>query len=121
MSAVAPVPIRTEPTRFGLPSRTTFQRFNVVAKYYVDPAVVKQMGFIGNLTLKARYTWEQNHADTNWAINNFTPYSPSPADAGGAGDLTNGGRSIFLAYNNPNYTAQILAFSVDRTVVGTRP
>ena len=90
--------------------QNNFQRFNVMAKYYVDPSVVKQMGFVGNLTLKARYTWEQNKAD-NWAINDFTPYSPSAADAGG-GDITNGGRSLFLAYNNPNYTAQILALSV---------
>ena len=32
-------------------------------------------------------------------------------------DITNGGRSLFLAYNNPNYTAQILAFSVIAPVV----
>jgi MtrB/PioB family decaheme-associated outer membrane protein len=87
-----------------------FQRFNVVTKYYVDPGVVKQMGFVGNITLKARYTFEKN-SNTNWAIDNFTPYSPSAADAGGT-DITNGGRSLFLAYNNPNYTAQILALSV---------
>jgi MtrB/PioB family decaheme-associated outer membrane protein len=87
-----------------------FQRFNILAKYYVDPSVVKQMGFVGNITLKARYTFEKN-ANTNWATDNFTPYSPSPADAGGA-DITNGGRSLFLAYNNPNYTAQIVALSV---------
>ena len=87
-----------------------FQRFNVVTKYYVDPSVVKQMGFVGNITLKGRYTFEKN-ANTNWATDNFTPYSPSAADAGGT-DITNGGRSLFLAYNNPNYTAQILALSV---------
>jgi MtrB/PioB family decaheme-associated outer membrane protein len=87
-----------------------FQRFNFVAKYYVDPSVVKQMGFAGKITLKGRYTFEQNHSD-NWAINNFTPYSPSANDQTVI-DITNGGRSLFLAYNNPNYTAQILAFSV---------
>jgi Putative outer membrane beta-barrel porin, MtrB/PioB len=87
-----------------------FQRFNILAKYYVDPSVVKQMGFVGNITLKARYTFEKN-ANTNWATDTFTPYSPSAADAGGL-DITNGGRSLFLAYNNPNYTAQILALSV---------
>ena len=100
----------TGPTPSWPIEKNTFQRFNVVAKYYVDPSVVKQMGFVGNITLKGRYTWEQNHAD-NWAINTFTPYSPSAADAGGT-DISNGGRSLFLAYNNPNYTAQILAFSV---------
>jgi hypothetical protein len=98
------------PTPIWPTEQNKLQRFNVVAKYYVDPSVVKQMGFVGNITLKARYTWEQNKAD-NWAINDFTPYSPSAADAGG-GDITNGGRSLFLAYNNPNYTAQIVALSV---------
>ena len=88
----------------------TFQRFNFVTKYYVDPSVVKQMGFVGNVTLKGRYTFERNRSD-NWAINNFTPYSPSANDQTNI-DITNGGRSLFLAYNNPNYTAQILAFSV---------
>jgi hypothetical protein len=87
-----------------------FQRFNILAKYYVDPSVVKQMGFVGNITLKARYTFEKN-SNTNWATDNFTPYSPSAADAGGA-DISNGGRSLFLAYNNPNYTAQIVSLGL---------
>jgi MtrB/PioB family decaheme-associated outer membrane protein len=90
--------------------KNIFQRINIIALYYVDPTVVKQMGFIGNVTLKARYTWERNHSD-NWATDNFTPYSPSPNDIA-ASDITNGGRSLFLAYNNPNYTAQIFALSV---------
>jgi putative beta-barrel porin MtrB/PioB len=89
--------------------RNFFQRFNVMAIYYVDPAFVKQMGWIGQVSLRARYTFEQNR-NTNWATDNFTPYSPSAADAGG-NDITNGGRSLFLAYNNPNYTAQIVALS----------
>jgi MtrB/PioB family decaheme-associated outer membrane protein len=94
--------------------KNLFQRFNVQAIYYVDPAFVKQMGWIGQVTLRARYTFEQNR-NTNWATDNFTPYSPSAADACGSNpncDLTNGGRSLFLAYNNPNYTAQIVALSV---------
>jgi MtrB/PioB family decaheme-associated outer membrane protein len=87
-----------------------FQRFSLIMKYYVDPMVVKQMGWFGEVTLKARYTWERNQ-NSNWATDNFSPYSPSAADAGG-NDITNGGRSLFLAYNNPNYQAQILALSL---------
>jgi MtrB/PioB family decaheme-associated outer membrane protein len=86
-----------------------FQRFSLTAKYYFDPAVVKQSGF-GEVALKARYIWEQNK-NTNWATDNFSPYSPSAADAGGT-DISSGGRSLFLAYANPNYTAQILALSL---------
>ena len=81
-----------------------------LGSYYVDPAFVKQMGWIGQVSLRARYTFEQNR-NSNWATDNFTPYSPSAADAGGA-DISNGGRSLFLACNNPNYTAQIVALSV---------
>jgi MtrB/PioB family decaheme-associated outer membrane protein len=103
--------VATDPPVVWPTEKNNFQRFNVVAKYYVDPSVVKQMGFVGNVTLKLRYTWEHNNSD-NWAINNFTPYSPSTADAGGV-DITNGGRSLFLAYNNPNYTAQIIALGLN--------
>jgi MtrB/PioB family decaheme-associated outer membrane protein len=86
-----------------------FQRFSFLAKYYVDPTYVKQMGWFGDVTLKARYTWERNH-NSNWATDNFSPYSPSAADS--SGDTTNGGRSLFLAYDNPNYTAQILTLAI---------
>jgi hypothetical protein len=79
-------------------------------EYIGEIFVVKQMGWFGQVTVSAHYTWEQNH-NTNWATDNFSPYSPSAADAGG-NDISNGGRSLFLAYNNPNYTAQIIALSV---------
>jgi MtrB/PioB family decaheme-associated outer membrane protein len=95
----------------GFPDeRNRFQRFSFITKYYVDPGIVKQMGWFGTVTAKLRYTWERN-ANTNYATDNFSPYSPSAADAGG-NDITNGGRSLFLAYNNPNYTAQIIMASL---------
>jgi MtrB/PioB family decaheme-associated outer membrane protein len=81
-----------------------FQRATAMLIYYVDPSVVKQMGWVGDVTLKARYTWEQNR-NSNWATDSFAPYSPSAIDFGSAG------KSLFLAYNNPNYTAQIVAVS----------
>jgi MtrB/PioB family decaheme-associated outer membrane protein len=89
--------------------KNNFQRFNVIARYFIDPEIVRRMGWNGEVVTKLRYTWERNH-NTNWATDNFSPYSPSSADAGG--DTTNGGRSLFLAYNNPNYTAQIIAASL---------
>jgi MtrB/PioB family decaheme-associated outer membrane protein len=104
----------TDPPVVWPDEHNRFQRFNVMAIYYVDPTFVKQMGWFGEVTLRARYTFEQNR-NTNWATDNFSPYSPSAADAGGAAtgtDITNGGRSLFLAYNNPNYTAQIVALSL---------
>jgi hypothetical protein len=100
-----PAPTTTWPDEHNI-----FQRFNFIVKYYVDPSYVKQMGWFGNVTLQARYTWERNK-NSNWATDNFSPYSPTSADAGGL-DISSGGRSLFLAYDNPNYTAQIFALAV---------
>jgi MtrB/PioB family decaheme-associated outer membrane protein len=83
--------------------RNTFQRFSVLAKYYVDPDVVRRMGWSGQVVVKARYIFERNE-NTNWAIDTLTPYVPTEDQTT---DLTNGGRSLFLAAMNPNYTAHI--------------
>ena len=90
------------------PERNSFQRLSAVATYFVDPDVVRQMGWIGSVAFRLRYTYERNRTE-NWAIDNMTPYLPT---ADQTNDLTGGGRSIFLAYNNPNYTAQYIAASV---------
>jgi MtrB/PioB family decaheme-associated outer membrane protein len=90
------------------PERNSFQRLSAVASYYVDPDFVKQMGWVGSVIFRLRYTYERNHTE-NWAIDNITPYIPSPDQTT---DLTGGGRSLFLAAFNPNYTAQYVAASV---------
>jgi MtrB/PioB family decaheme-associated outer membrane protein len=89
------------------PEENRFQRFNVIGRYYVDPSVVRQMGWTGDVTVKLRYTWERNR-NSNWASDNMTPYVGSPDSV----ELTGGGRSFFLAAFNPNYTAQVVAASV---------
>jgi MtrB/PioB family decaheme-associated outer membrane protein len=86
--------------------RNTFDRFNVIGRYYVDPSIVRQMGWSGDVTIKVRYTYERNQ-NTNWATDNLTPYVPTPDTT----ELTGAGRSIFLAAYNPNYTAQLIALS----------
>jgi len=88
--------------------RNSFQRLSAVATYFVDPDVVRQMGWVGSVALRLRYTYERNRTE-NWAIDNITPYIPSPDQTT---DLTGGGRSLFLAAFNPNYTAQYVAASV---------
>jgi hypothetical protein len=65
-------------------------------------------GRVLRVTFKPRYTYERNRTE-NWAIDNLTPYIPTPDQSA---DLTGGGRSLFLAAFNPNYTAQIIAASV---------
>jgi hypothetical protein len=86
---------------------TTYQRYNVIGRYYVDPYLVSQMGWVGEVVIKGRYTWVRNHV-SNWAIDNLIPYVPTPDAPNG---LEGGGLSLFLAGNNPNYSAHILALS----------
>src|SRR5262249_11142664 len=85
---------------------TRLQRFNVIGRYIVDPDFVKSMGWWGEVALKVRYPLATNHV-SNWQIDNLTPYVPT----GDSNELTGGGRALFLAYNNPNYSAQIIAAS----------
>ena len=64
------------------------------------------MGWKGDVFVKARYTYESNKV-SNWAIDNMIPYIGTPD-----GQLEGGNRALFLAASNPNYRAQIVAFSV---------
>jgi MtrB/PioB family decaheme-associated outer membrane protein len=88
--------------------RNELQRFSVLGKYFVDEAVVRQLGFQGEVVAKLRYVFERNR-NSNWATDNMTPYVPT---ADQTADLTGGGRSLFLAAINPNYTAQFIAASL---------
>lgn len=88
--------------------RNEFQRFSVLGKYFVDPDIVRQLGWSGDVVAKLRYVYERND-NVNWATDNMTPYIPT---ADQTTDLTGGGRSIFLGATNPNYTAQFIAGSV---------
>jgi hypothetical protein len=92
--------------------RTNFLRFNAIGQYHVDPVFVRQMGWVGEVVIKTRYTYERNRVD-NWAINNLTPYVGTPDNSPAQDtELTGGSRSLFLAAFNPNYTAQVVALSV---------
>jgi MtrB/PioB family decaheme-associated outer membrane protein len=88
--------------------RNNFQRLSVLARYFVDPDVVQRMGWKGEVVVKARYLFLRNR-NTNWATDTMTPFIPT---ADQTTDLTGGGRSIFLAGINPNYTAHVLAMGV---------
>jgi hypothetical protein len=64
------------------------------------------MGWVGNVDIKGRYTWVGNSV-FNFAIDNLTSYVPTPDTL-----LEGGGRALFLAAANPNYSAQVVALSV---------
>ena len=85
---------------------TTYQRYNVIGRYYVDPDFVQQIGWVGDVTIKGRYTFVRNRV-SNYAIDDLTPYVPTPDSL-----LEGGSRSLFLASNNPNYSAHVLAMAV---------
>lgn len=87
--------------------KNTLQRFNVTGRYIIDPSFVRAVGWWGDAAIKVRYTFERNRVD-NWAADTLTPYVPT----GDSNELTGGGRSLFLAYNNPNYNAQLIAASL---------
>ena len=90
------------------PERVTFQKYSAIGRYYVDPILVRQMGWIGDVVIKARYSWMRN-STSGFTFDNMTPYWPT-ADTM---PLEGGSRSLFLAAINPNYTAQVVALSLE--------
>jgi hypothetical protein len=87
--------------------KNRFQRFNAVARYFIDPEFVRRIGWSGEVVAKLRYTWERNR-NANWATDQLTPYIATPDTV----DLTGGNRSVFMAAINPRYDAQIFAASL---------
>ena len=65
------------------------------------------MGWFGDVVIKGRYSWVRNNT-SGFSYSNMTPYW-----ATGDGVLEGGNRALFLAANNPNYTAQIFTVSLE--------
>jgi MtrB/PioB family decaheme-associated outer membrane protein len=86
---------------------TLFQRLDASAIYRFDPVWVHQMGFAGDLKFKLRYTWERN-AVNNWQNDSIAPFTPF---LNGAGAIPTSS-FLWLAYDNPNYNAQVIAGSL---------
>ncbi len=86
---------------------TLFQRLDFTTTYNFDPSWVRRWGFAGNLKAKLRYTWERNSV-SNWQNDPLAPFNP-------ASSPVNLPTSIFLAYENPNYSAQMIAASLIAT------
>jgi hypothetical protein len=81
---------------------TQWQRLDVTATYKFDPTWVHQMGFQGDLLVRARYTWESNSV-SNWQNDSLLPLMGTSSGLQDA---------IWLAYYNPNYNVQMLALSL---------
>jgi MtrB/PioB family decaheme-associated outer membrane protein len=78
---------------------TLLRRLDATAVYKFDPVWVAQMGWIGDLKAKLRYTWESNSV-ANWQNDLLAPVTPAISTT-----------ALWLGYNNPNYNVQVIAGS----------
>ena len=95
----------------GLPwpdNTSLYQRLDATGRYYFDKEFVEKFGWKGQAIFKLRYTVERNQGSF-WQSDAVNAYFGTLT---GNTELTGTSRSIFLAYNNPNYTAQLLAASL---------
>jgi hypothetical protein len=70
--------------------------------------MLRQLGWKGKVIAKLRYTWERNDG-TFWQSDALNAYFGTLT---GNTELTGTSRSTFLAYDNPNYTVQLIAASL---------
>jgi hypothetical protein len=82
---------------------TTWQRFDATARYKFDADDVRRLGWNGDVYAKLYYAWERNGA-TNWQNDLMQTYMYSVSSS--TGYMT------WLAYDNPNYSVQLLAASL---------
>src|SRR5664280_865266 len=85
-------------------TKTTYQRFDVIGTYKVDPDVVHQAGLQGQVIAKLRYAYESTRV-TNWQNDNMQTYMYSSANPTLA-------YQTWLAGNNPNYDVHLIAASL---------
>jgi hypothetical protein len=85
------------------PVTNEFQRFEALAKYRLDPSLVQQLGWLGDVSVKLRYIWENNNM-TNWQSDSVLPYMEAVTVAAR--------QQVYLAGNNPNYNVHVLMASL---------
>jgi MtrB/PioB family decaheme-associated outer membrane protein len=101
----------TTATQDGLPwpdDTNLYQRLDATLRYYFDPDTLRQMGWKGKVIAKLRYTYERNDG-SYWQSDALSAYFGTLT---GNTELTGTSRSTFLAYDNPNYTVQLIAASL---------
>ncbi|WP_041802888.1 MtrB/PioB family decaheme-associated outer membrane protein [Rhodopseudomonas palustris] len=84
--------------------RTNVQRLDASLKHTVDPSIVTQLGWTGEVYLKARYIWERSSVE-NWQQDLMSPYLYLV-------DQTLA-RLIDMGATNPNYNAQYFQLSLN--------
>ena len=99
------------PAQAGLPwpdNTNLYQRLDLTGRYYFDKDYVERLGWKGQVIFKLRYTLERNEG-SYWQSDAVNAYFGTLT---GNTELTGTSRSLWLAYNNPNYTAQLVAATV---------
>jgi len=86
-------------------TKTTFQRFDAMAKYKLDQDLVQRMGYKGEVTAKLRYAYERTSV-TNYQNDGMQAYMWSTNN-------TTIGYQTWLAGDNPNYDVHLVAASLD--------
>jgi hypothetical protein len=79
---------------------TLLQRLDATAIYKFDRIWLSQMGWMGDLKAKLRYTWERNSV-ADWHHDLLAPFTPAVT-----------ANALFLGFDNPNYNVQMLAGSL---------
>jgi Putative outer membrane beta-barrel porin, MtrB/PioB len=96
----------------GLPSpgapafpdyNTIANRVDASAKYILDPTITAMCGWIGETFIRVRYLYEQNKV-SNWQNDLVQVYLYAVTNSSTTGLK----QQIFMAGDNPNYTAQAI-------------
>ena len=82
---------------------TLFRRLDATALYKFDRAWLAQMGWVGDLKAKLRYTWEGNSV-ANWQDDLLAPFTPVISTT-----------ALWMGWNNPNYNVHMFAGSLIST------
>jgi MtrB/PioB family decaheme-associated outer membrane protein len=81
-------------------SHNTLQRFDVQAKYFLDPALVRSAGWIDKAFVTVRLLWEKNESDAWQPLQQQLGWAVTPADATMS-------RSIWMGIGSPNYNVAL--------------
>ena len=83
------------------------QRFDATARYYFSKEMLQKLGWTGKVIAKLHYSYEHNDGSF-WQSDSLNAYFGNTTGT----DFSGTTRSTFLAYDNPNYTAQLIAASL---------
>jgi MtrB/PioB family decaheme-associated outer membrane protein len=93
-----------DPTGGQFPDVTNwFHRFDAVAAYKFDKALIARLGWKGDVRAKLHYAWEYNSM-TNWQNDTVAVYNAA---------FANGANAIFMAFDNPNYNVHMVMLSLE--------